>query len=69
MKSDMFESRVGEGDLEWFKRRFNISSDYTLSVNDKKAHELYTSFEKLVVYKDQMEGKIPLRSVCEIIFE
>ena len=45
-----------KGELEWFRRRFNIPSDYTLSVTDKKAHESYTSFEKLVVYKDQMEG-------------
>ena len=27
-----------------------------MSVTDKKAHEPYTGFEKLVVYKDQMEG-------------
>ena len=27
-----------------------------MSVTDKKAHEPYTDFEKLVVYKDQMEG-------------
>ena len=56
VKSDIFESRVGEGELEWFRWRFNIPSDYTLSVTDKKAHEPYTGFEKLVVYKDQMEG-------------
>ena len=52
MKSDVFESRVGEGELEWFKRRFNIPADYTLSVTDKKAHEPYIDFEKLVVYQD-----------------
>ena len=39
VKSDVLESRVGEGELEWFRRRFNIPSDYTLSVTDKKAHE------------------------------
>ena len=50
----MFESRVGEGELEWFRQRFNIPSDYTLSITDKKAHEPYTDFEKLVVYKDQI---------------
>ena len=27
-----------------------------LSVTDKKAHEPYTGFEKLVVYQDQLEG-------------
>ena len=27
-----------------------------MSITDKKAHEPYTCFEKLVVYKDQMEG-------------
>ena len=54
--SDVLESRVGEEELEWFRRRFNIPADYTLSVTDKKMHEPYTSFEKLVVYKNQMEG-------------
>ena len=56
VKSDIFESRVGEGELEWFRWRFNIPSDYILSVTDKNAHEPYTSFETLVVYKDQMES-------------
>ena len=56
VKSDIFESRVDEGMLEWFKHRFSIPSDYTLSITDKKVHEPYTSFEKLVVYQDQMEG-------------
>ena len=56
MKSDIFDFRVDEGILEWFKRWFNIPSSYTFSVTDKKAHEPYTDFEKLVVYKDQMEG-------------
>ena len=56
LKFDVFESRVGEGELEWFRRRFCIPANYTLSVTDKKAHEPYTGFEKLVVYKDQMEG-------------
>ena len=68
MKSDVFESRVGEGELEWFKRRFNIPADYTLSVTDKKTHEPYTGFEKLVVYKDQMEGglRFPLDSFVKL---
>ena len=52
VKSDIFESRVDEGMLEWFRRRFSIPSGYTLSVTDKKAHEPYTGLEKLVVYKD-----------------
>ena len=56
VKSDIFESRVDEGMLEWFRHRFSIPSDYTLSVTDKKAHEPYTSFEKLAVYQDQLEG-------------
>ena len=56
VKSDVFESRVSEKDLEWFRRRFHIPADYTLSATDKKAHEPYTDFEQLVVYKDQMEG-------------
>ena len=56
VKSDVFESRVSEKDLVWFRRRFHIPADYTLSVTDKKAHEPYTGLEKLVVYKDQMEG-------------
>ena len=55
VKSDIFESRVSEKDLEWLMRRFHIPTDYTLSVTDKKAHEPYTGFEKLVVYKDQIE--------------
>ena len=42
--------------LEWFRCRFNVPSEYVLSVTDKKAHEPYTDFEKLVVHKDQMEG-------------
>ena len=56
VKSDVFESRVGKGELEWFRWRFSIPADYILNVTDKKAHEPYTGFEKLVVYKDQMEG-------------
>ena len=56
VKSDIFESRVDEGMLEWFRSRFSISSNYTLSITDKKIHEPYTGFEKLVAYKDQMEG-------------
>ena len=52
VKSDVFESRVNEKDLDWFRRRFHIPADYTLRVTDKKAHEPYTGFEKLVVYKD-----------------
>ena len=56
VKSDIFESRVDDSMLEWFRRRFSISSDYTLSVTDKKVYEPYTSFEKLVVYQDQLEG-------------
>ena len=56
VKSDIFESRVGERELEWFRWRFCIPADYTLSVTDKKMHEPYIGFEKLVVYKDQMEG-------------
>ena len=56
VKSDDFESRVDEGMLEWFRRRFCIPSYYALSITDKKAYEPYTGFEKLVVYKDQIEG-------------
>ena len=52
VKYDVFESRVDEGELEWFRRRFNIPSEYILSCTDKKMHEPYTDFEKLVVYKD-----------------
>ena len=52
VKSDIFESRVDEGILEWFRSRFYIPSDYTLSVTDKKAYEPYTGFEKLVMYQD-----------------
>ena len=56
VKSNIFESRVDEGMLEWFRRRFSIPSDYILSVTDKKVHEPYTSFERLIVYQDQMKG-------------
>ena len=56
VKSDVFESRVSEKDLQWFRRRFHIPADYILRVTDKKAHEPYSGFERLVVYKDQMEG-------------
>ena len=65
----MFESRVSEKDLEWFRRRFHISADYSLSVTDKKAHEPYTGFEKLVVYKDQMEGglRFPLDPFVKLL--
>ena len=52
VKSDIFESRVDEAMIEWFRRRFSIPSDYTLSVTDKKAYEPYTGFEKLVMYQD-----------------
>ena len=50
VKSDIYESRVDEGMLEWFRRRFCILSEYSLCVIDKKAHEPYISVEKLVVY-------------------
>ena len=50
VKSDIFDFRVDEEMLEWFRRRFCIPSKYVLSVTDKKAHEPYTGFEKLVVY-------------------
>ena len=50
VKSDIFEYRVDEGMLEWFRHRFSIPSDYTLSVTNKKVHEPYTDFKKLVVY-------------------
>ena len=56
VKFDVFESRVNEKDLNMFRWRFHIPAEYTLSVTNKKAHEPYTGFEKLVVYKDQMEG-------------
>ena len=52
VKCNIFESRVDEGMLEWFRRRFSIPSDYTLSVTDKKAYESYIGFEKLVVYQN-----------------
>ena len=48
------ESRVDEGMLEWFRQMFNISSEYSLCVTDKKAHEPYTDEVKLVVYQDQL---------------
>ena len=56
VKSDVFESRVSEKDLDWFRRRFHIPADYTLSVTDKKVHKPYTGFEKLVVYQDLLKG-------------
>ena len=56
VKSDVFESRVSEKDLVWFRRWFHIPVNYTLNVTDKKAHEPYTGFEKLVVYKYHLEG-------------
>ena len=31
-------------------------AEYHLYVTDKKMHEPYTGFEKLVVYQDQLEG-------------
>ena len=70
VKYDIFESRVNEGMLEWFRSRFIIPSDYTLSITDKKAHEPYTDFEKLFVYKDQMEGRIkfPLDPFMKLFF-
>ena len=52
VKYGIFESRVDEGMLEWFRHRFSIPYDYTLSVTDKKANEPYTGFKKLVVYQD-----------------
>ena len=52
VKSDIFESRVDEGMLEWFRRRFCIPSEYSFYVTDKKAHESYTDEVRLVVYQD-----------------
>ena len=46
VKSDVFESRVSDKDLDWLRRRFHILAEYTLSVTDKKAHGPYTGFEK-----------------------
>ena len=39
-----------------------------MSVTDKKVHEPYSGFEKLVVYKDQMEGglRFPLDSFLKL---
>ena len=56
VKSNIFESIVSEKDLDCFRRRFHIPAEYTMSVTNKKAHEPYTGFEKLVVYKNQMKG-------------
>ena len=58
MKSDIFESKVDEGMLEWSRRRFRISQEYSLYTTDKKAHEPYTNNVKLVVYQDQLEGEL-----------
>ena len=41
VKFDIFESRVDEGMLEWFRQRFTIPSEYSLFVTDKKVHEPY----------------------------
>ena len=56
MKSDIFESKVDEGILEWFRRRFRIFQEYSLYTTDKKVHEPYTDNIKLVVYQDQLKG-------------
>ena len=56
VKSDIFESRVDEGMLEWFRGRFCIPFEYSLYITDKKAYEPYTDFKKLVVYQNQMKG-------------
>ena len=56
MKSNIFESKVDEGILEWFRRRFTIPSEYSMYVTDKKAHEPYTDEVKFIVYQDQLES-------------
>ena len=56
MKFDIFKSRVDEGMLEWFRRRFTIPLEYSLYTTDKKAHEPYIEEVKLVIYQDQLEG-------------
>ena len=43
VKFDIFESKVDEGMLEWFRHRFSIFFEYSL-------HEPYTGVKKLVVY-------------------
>ena len=68
VKSDVFESRVDEGMLEWFRQRFSIPSEYSLYVTDKKAHEPYTDESRLVVYQDQLEGglRFPLHPFVKL---
>ena len=56
VKYDIFEFKVDEGMLEWFRRKFTISQEYSLYTIDKKAHEPYTDESRLVIYQDQLEG-------------
>ena len=37
VKSDIFESSIDEGMLEWFRQRFTIPIEYSLHTTDKKA--------------------------------
>ena len=56
MKFDLFESRIDESMLEWYRRRFGIPQEYLLHITNKKAYEPYVDAVKIVVYQDQLEG-------------
>ena len=56
VKSDIFRSKVDKGMLDWFKRIFDIPSDYILHTTKDKAHDPCSSGKRVVVYQDQMEA-------------
>ena len=66
MKSDIFKSKVDQGMLEWFRRRFDIPSEFILHTTKEKAHEPYADGKRIVVYQDQMESglRFPLDPFC-----
>ena len=56
VKSDIFRSKVDLSMLDWFRRRFDIPSEYILQITKDKAHESCSSGKGVVVYQDQLEA-------------
>ena len=58
VKYDLFESRVDEGMLEWYRRRYSIPKEFILHTIEKKfrVHEPFLDWNKMVVYVDQLKG-------------
>ena len=44
--------------LDWYRRRFDIPSEYVLHITKDKAHEPFSYGNGIVVHQDQMEARL-----------